>query len=224
MPFQKFAASILALLFSLPPSPAADDPWKKSWTQWTKAECEEVILASSPTASVREEHPAVDGTSVYIVGAPEIRVVVHWSTAITRRQANLRLKILSGEITEAQAQEGLRKTREHIILQVMLLSNVQAHFRDKEALEKVALSTAYLFFPRSKTKVSPVKVEVFPRPGFEEPALVRLYFPRLVERRPVVEAEEKNVALVWPRIAAGFKALNVEFALAKLAADPANEL
>jgi hypothetical protein len=180
--------------------------------------------ASSVTLQIREEHPAVDSAGGYRAGAPLIRVAVQWSTAITRRQANLRLRILSGEITEERAKEGLRQTREHIILQLVLLSNDDVHFRDAAALEKNAQSSAYLLLSKSKTKIPAVKVEVAPRRAAGDPTIVRLYFPRVADGHPSIGAGEKEIMLVWPEVVASFKALEAKFEVKKLAADPANEL
>lgn len=203
---------------------AADNPWEKPWTQWTKGECEQVIEASSVSLQIREIHPAIELTAVYRVGDPLIRVVVQWSTAITRRQANLRLKILSGEIAEARAKEELGQTREHIILQLVLLSNNNLHFRDAAALEKKAQSSAYLLLSKSKTKIPAVKAEVVPRRAMGDPTFVRLYFPRVLDGNSSIGAGEKEVVLVWPELVVSFHALEAKFEVKKLAADPANEL
>jgi hypothetical protein len=221
---RRLLATVLILLLAMAAAFAAADPQEKPWTQWTKGECEEAMAASSVSLQVREVHPAMEAAAVYRVGDPLIRVVVQWSTALTRRQANLRLKVLSGEITEARAMEGLRQTREHIILQLVLLSNNDNHFRDTAALEKNAQSSAYLLFSKSKTKIPAVKAEVVPRKATGDPTIVRLYFARVADGHPSISAEEKEVMLVWPEVVVGFKPLEARFEVKKLAADPANGL
>jgi hypothetical protein len=216
--------TVLTLLLAFATAVGADDPWEKPWTKWTKGECEQVMDASVVTLQIREEHPTGEAAGGYRPGAPLLRVAVQWSTALNRRQANLRLRILSGEITEERAMEGLRQTREHIILQLVLLSNIDSHFRDAAALEKNAQTTAYLLLAKSKTKLAAVKAEVVPRRAVSDPTIVRLYFPRVAEGHPSIGAEEKEVMLVWPEMVTSFKALEAKFELKKLAADPANGL
>jgi hypothetical protein len=203
---------------------AADDPWEKPWTQWTKGECEQVIEASSVSLQIREINTPYEFSAVYRVGDPLIRVVVEWSTAITRRQANLRLKVLSGEITEARAKEGLRQTREHMILRLVLLSNVNSHFTNTIELAKSARSSAYLLQPKSKIRIPVVKATVVPRAGMGEPTTVLLYFSHTRYGQYYIRAEEKEIVLVWPEVVVSFKALEAKFEIKKLGADPANEL
>lgn len=222
---RRLLITVLSLLLAIATAfAAANDPWEKPWTQWTKGECEQVLDGTSESLQVREIHPVVDSNTVYVVGAPVIRAAVQWSTAIHRRQANLRLRILSGVITEQQAKEGLQQTREHIILQLVLITNVDSHFRDAAALEKNAQSSAYLQLAKSKTKIPAVKAEVVPRKGAGDPTIVRLYFARAANGQPAAGADEKEIMLVWPELVTGFKPLEAKFEVKKLAADPANGL
>jgi hypothetical protein len=215
--------TVLTLLLAMATAFAtAADPQEKSWTQWTKGECDEAMAASSVSLRIREVNTPDEAP--YRGGDALLRVAVQWSTALTRRQANLRLKVLSGEINEERAKEGLRQTREHMILQLVLLSNNNMHFRDTAALEKNAQASVYLLPAKSKTKIPAAKAEVVPRRSAGDPTIVRLYFPRTTDGKPTVGSDETEIKLVWPEVVASFKALEAKFEIKKLTADPANGL
>jgi len=155
--------------------------------------------------------------------APRIDVMAQWNTSLLRRQANLRLKVLASEITEAQAQQAMQQSPQFIIIQLYLISNDRFLFRDAAALEKGAQSDAYLLFPRSKVSLRPEKVEVISSDSFEKPTVVRLSFLRARDGQPAVPAGEKNAKVGWKNMPGGFRDLEVQFDLEKLGSNPATD-
>ncbi len=119
-------------------------------------------------------------------------VFIQWASSLTIRQVQVRQGLLRGTMTKEKVNQllAVRPSQYVIVVQSLYLPRMLARY---ENLFKRLSESAYLRLKRSKQNISPVRLEVQGAP----PTVLKFYFPRRSEGKPVIGLDENEVEFRW---------------------------
>lgn len=213
------AGSVISLLLAATLL-RAGEPWEeKPYTEWTKEDVEKV-LADSPWAHevwirVQKSRGRPDRFRMTV----DRTFTVQWASASTVREALVRQWQLEGHVSEEEAERYLSapSTEYIVILRGYDLTDLAPPSLRQALFEKEAMNNIYIQPRQSKQRIEPLRVQ-FVRQGDRLVAAI-VYFPREVDGKAVIGADEVTVTFQCLHFFTGLASITTSFELSKMVRD-----
>lgn len=197
----------------------AGDPWvEKPYTEWTEEDIEKVLEDSPWAHKVRMQVQKRLESSELLMTVNRV-FTVQWASSLTVRQALTRQWQLQGKANEKEGERFLSAPPPDyiVILRGYDLTDLAPASLQRALFEQEAMTNIYIQPRQSEQRIGPVRVQ-FVRESDRVVAAI-LYFPRQVDGKAILGADEVKVTFRCLHPLTGVASITTTFDLSKMVRD-----